>query len=89
MTRKIYQRYTKLFLSLVMICREQLVSIPFFRNVATEKYSAILKKLATQKPTTRDEKRIAALFSGKNKSKRIRFWRQTMSAAKEDKKSVF
>ncbi|MCK9173939.1 MAG: transglycosylase SLT domain-containing protein [Desulforhopalus sp.] len=33
---------------------------------AKEKYVALLKKLSSQKPITREEKRIAALFPGKN-----------------------
>ncbi|MBM9520127.1 transglycosylase SLT domain-containing protein [Desulforhopalus vacuolatus] len=33
---------------------------------AKKKYVALLKKLSRQKPTTREEKRIAALFPGKN-----------------------
>ncbi len=38
-----------------------------FQQLAKEKYRVILQKLTTQKPTTRDEKRVAALFSGKNR----------------------
>lgn len=42
-----------------------------FQQHAKEKYSAILKKLASQKPSTHDEKKIAALFTGKNRHKEL------------------
>ena len=38
---------------------------------AIKKYSAILKKLSTQRPVTREEKRIAALFTGKYRSRNM------------------
>ncbi|TKB24126.1 LysM peptidoglycan-binding domain-containing protein [Desulfopila sp. IMCC35006] len=40
-----------------------------FQQHAKEKYRAILKKIAVQKPTTRSEIRVAALFSGKNRTR--------------------
>ncbi len=40
-----------------------------FQQHAKEKYRVILKKIATQKPTTRSEIRVAALFSGKNRTR--------------------
>ncbi|NOR22920.1 MAG: transglycosylase SLT domain-containing protein [Desulforhopalus sp.] len=42
-----------------------------FQKHAKEKYRTILKKIASQKPTTSDEKRIAALFTGKDRRKKI------------------
>lgn len=42
-----------------------------FQQHAKEKYRAILKKIAVQKPTTREEKRVAALFSGNNRSRKF------------------
>jgi len=38
---------------------------------AIKKYSAILKKLAKQRPVTKEEKRIAALFTGKYRSRNM------------------
>jgi membrane-bound lytic murein transglycosylase D len=37
-----------------------------FQQQARDKYSAMLTKLASRKPATRDEIRVAALFSGQN-----------------------
>ncbi len=42
-----------------------------FQQQAIEKYSAILKKLASQKPTSRTEAKIASLFSGENRRKEL------------------
>ncbi|MGB3209574.1 MAG: LysM peptidoglycan-binding domain-containing protein [Desulforhopalus sp.] len=42
-----------------------------FQKQARKKYSTILKKLAGQPPSTRDEIRVDALFSGKNKRKEM------------------
>lgn len=42
-----------------------------FQRYGKEKYREILEKLATQKPTTSDEKRVAALFKGKNRHKEM------------------
>jgi len=42
-----------------------------FQQHAKDKYRAILKKIALQKPTTGNEKRIAALFPGKNRSREL------------------
>ncbi len=38
-----------------------------FQRHTKEKYREILKKLVTQEPKTTDEKRVAALFTGKNR----------------------
>jgi len=42
-----------------------------FQKHTKEKYRVILEKLAHQKPTTRDEIRVAALFSGKSSRKEL------------------
>lgn len=42
-----------------------------FQKHATEKYRAILKKIANQKPTNRDERRVAALFTGKARQQEL------------------
>jgi len=42
-----------------------------FQRQAINKYRKILKKLTTQQPTTREEKRVAALFSQKNRRKEL------------------
>ena len=42
-----------------------------FQKQAQEKYRTILKKIARQKPTSRDEKRVAALFRGKARQKEL------------------
>ena len=42
-----------------------------FQQHAKEKYRTILKNLSVQGPTTREEARVAALFSGKNRSARF------------------
>ncbi len=43
-----------------------------FQKHTKEKYRSILQKLAVEKPTTRNEKRVAALFAGKNSARAIR-----------------
>ena len=43
-----------------------------FQQNTIEKYRSILQKLAVKKPTTRNEKRIAALFPDKNRARAIR-----------------
>ncbi len=42
-----------------------------FQQYAKEKYRTILKKIAVQKPTTHEERRVASLFPGKNKSQQL------------------
>lgn len=56
-----------------------------FQKHAKEKYRAILKKLASLQPTTREEIRIAALFSGKNNRKAFTLAAQNVRSQKGQK----
>lgn len=42
-----------------------------FQRQVAEKYAAMLKKLADRKPSSRDEIRVDALFSGKNRRQKL------------------
>ncbi len=42
-----------------------------FQRHSKEKYREILKKIATEKPTTSDEKRVSALFTGKDRQSEL------------------